>query len=519
MTDLNASTFRKSLFNKQDFTLTFELVPSRGGWSKGQSRIVSIAEKAAKDGRIHAVSLTENAGGHPALSPEVIGLEIKGMGLDVINHFSCKDKNRNQMESLLFALDREGLNNLLIITGDYPQKGYKGHPKPVFDLDSVQLIDLINSMNQGFLEPNKNNDSKKFKPSSFLKGVALSPFKYLHSELILQYTKLQRKIQAGADYIITQLGYDVRKFHEVLLYLEQNNTSIPILGNVFIPNLPVARLMHKGCIPGCIIPNQLYDEIVLESKSTDRGKKASLDRAAKLMAVLKGMGYDGAHIGGPGLSFNDLDYLITESDILAKNWRQLIPQLAYQHSDICYYYAKNHQTGLNHLQPHAPSKQKKTYGIGARYTIADFFHNLMFDPKGPLFHQAQKLCLALEEKGFSQHLMHAEHLVKLLLFQCRNCGDCRIQDLAYLCPQSGCAKYMLNGPCGGSNNGWCEVYPGQKKCFYVKMYRRLRKCNKLSELLNNFQPPRDWQFNNSSSWLNFFKEYSNNSSTSEEKGV
>ena len=61
------------------------------------------------------------------------------MGLDVISHFSCKDKNRNQIESLLFGWDRSGLHNLLVLTGDYPKPGFQGAPKPVFDLDSVQL--------------------------------------------------------------------------------------------------------------------------------------------------------------------------------------------------------------------------------------------------------------------------------------------------------------------------------------------------------------------------------------------
>ncbi len=77
----------------------------------------------------------------------MLGLEIKKMGLDVITHFSCKDKNRNQMESLLFGWDREGLCNLLVLSGDYPKKGFQGTPKPVFDLGSVQALHLISRMN------------------------------------------------------------------------------------------------------------------------------------------------------------------------------------------------------------------------------------------------------------------------------------------------------------------------------------------------------------------------------------
>ena len=66
-----------------------------------------------------------------------------------------------------------------------------------------------------------------------------------------------------------------------------------------------------------------------------------------------------------------------------------------------------------------------------------------------------------------------EHLIKFLLFACQDCGDCTLTSLGFLCPQSRCAKYLLNGPCGGSRDGWCEIYPGRRRCLYVKAYERL----------------------------------------------
>ena len=341
------SAFRRSLFDPEQFTLTFELVPSRGGHSKGHTRLMELARAAAADGRLQAVSITENAGGHPALSPEVLGQEIQALGLEVINHFSCKDKNRNQMESLLFGWDRQGLHNLLVLTGDYPQDGYQGRPKPVFDLDSVQVLDLVSQMNRGHIEASSPKAALEFTPTSFLKGVAVSPFKRLESELFLQYAKLHRKALAGADYIITQLGYDARKYHEVLLYLRLNNLNLPVLGNVFIPNLTVARLMHQGEIPGCIISDELYAQILAEAEGPDKGKKARLIRAAKLLAILQGLGFAGAHIGGPGLTFSDLDFVITLSQELAPHWQEYVPELSYWPADGAYYFEKDPATGLN----------------------------------------------------------------------------------------------------------------------------------------------------------------------------
>ena len=121
----NNSKFQRSLFDPGEFALTLELVPNRGGRSAAHVRALDFARDAATDGRLQAVSITENAGGHPALAPEVLGREILDLGLDVIIHLSCKDKNRNQIESGLFAWDRAGLRNLLVVAGDYPQRGYR----------------------------------------------------------------------------------------------------------------------------------------------------------------------------------------------------------------------------------------------------------------------------------------------------------------------------------------------------------------------------------------------------------
>jgi len=498
------SAFRRSLFDPDHFTLTFELVPSRGGHSKGQSRLMNLAREAVADGRLQAVSITENAGGHPALSPEVLGHEIQALGLEVINHFSCKDKNRNQMESLLFGWDRQGLHNLLVLSGDYPQGGYQGRPKPVFDLDSVQVLDLVSQMNVGHIEASHPHVSLEFTPTSFLRGVALSPFKRLPSELFLQYAKLHRKILAGADYIITQLGYDARKFHEVLLYLKQNNFDLPVLGNVFIPNLTVARLMHQGDIPGCVISDALYTQILAEAETPDRGKKARLIRAAKLIAILKGLGYAGAHIGGPGLTFTDLDFVITLSQELTPKWHALVPELSFWPENGAYFFNEDQATGLN--LPVASEESGQQSGFSLPYAFSHAVHTQFFEPGGAGFPLAKKVCLGLDQAGYDNLLMRIEHLTKLLLFGCQNCGDCRLADLAYLCPQSGCAKYMLNGACGGSSNGWCEVYPGRKRCFYVRIYERLKRHGLTETLKEGLKPPRDWSRHNTSSWLNFFRD-------------
>ncbi len=489
------SGFQRSLFDAEEFTVTFELVPSRGGRNREHDRTLDLACELANDGRIQAVSITDNAGGHPTLSPEVLGLEIMEVGLDVISHFSCKDKNRNEMESQLFGWDRRGLHNLLVISGDYPKKGYSGHPKPVFDLDSVHVVDMLNMMNKG------NYVNQCSHPTSFFKGVAVSPFKLTEAEQFMQYCKLHRKIAAGADFVITQLGFEARKYHEVLLYMQQNNLQAPILGSVFIPSLTLVDIIYKGGVPGCVIPERLYEILKKEGRAPDKGKKSRLHRAALILAVLKGMGYSGAHIGGPGLTMANFDYMLSTADQYKTDWQELIKELSFRSADSYYYYRKDETSGLNLPELHQVGNYDKFRPI---YSLARFIHNMAFEPGEALYNQSQKTCLALHRSFLKRPFATFEHISKFLLFDCRNCGDCTLSTHEYLCPQSGCAKYMLNGPCGGSRDGWCEVYPGKKRCLFVKTYERATTDNSQKKFKTGFEPPRNWELVNTSSWENFY---------------
>lgn len=494
------SRFLENLQDPRSFTLTFELVPGRGGKTREINRILALSRQLAVDRRFSAVSITENAGGHPALSPEVLGKEIRDLGTEVIIHFSCKDKNRNQMESLLFSWNRQGLHNLLVIAGDYPKQGYRGLPMPVFDLDTVQALDLLAFLNQ---ENEQGAESQRpgFSPTSFVKGVAVSPFKHLESELVMQYCKLQRKVAAGADFVITQVGYDARKFHELLLFMRQKKLSVPVIGNVFVPSLKVAQYMFEGRIPGCVMPESLYEQIQWEARSPDRGREARLLRAARLLALLQGLGYSGAHICGPCLRYEDLDFIVRSAAELLPGWRSLIREFSFWPGNAFYYYRADPDTGLN-LDDPAPRQARSSVDPG--FAVARWVHDLAFSPAGTLHDPMKKVCLAFANGRYENALARFEHINKAILFGCRNCGDCTLAELGFLCPQSGCAKYLLNGPCGGSRDGWCEVYPGKKRCFYVLVYERLRSLGREGEMASGFLVPRNWELNNTSSWINYF---------------
>jgi len=498
----NNSRFQRSLLDPDEFTLTLELVPSRGGRGAAHVRALNFARNAAADGRLQAVSITENAGGHPALAPEVLGREIMDLGLDVIIHLSCKDKNRNQIESGLFAWDRAGLRNLLVVGGDYPQRGYRGGAKPVFDLDTVHVLDLIGRLNREQPGRDRRNPAvQDLAPASFCKGVAVSPFKHLESELMLQYFKLQRKVANGADYVITQVGYDARKFQELLIFMRHNHLAAPVLGNVFVPTPGVAGLMHEGKIPGVELPDHYYAKFQQDFADTDGGRQKMLRRAARLLCVLQGLGYAGAHIGGPGLTFAELDFILAEREAVRADWPEFVREFSCWPEDSFHYYQKA-QGGL------ALNSEERTplpaAATSVLYAFSRWFHGQAFKDGGWLYSFMAGLCRRGDRGVGGGLLDRCEYLLKLLLYRCRHCGDCTLPELAFRCPQSGCAKNILNGACGGSRNGWCEVYPGRKKCFYVAVYQRLKKNGLERTLQAGFLPPRDWSLSETSSWVNFF---------------
>ena len=113
--------YEHSLYDANTFSVTWELVPGRGAYEKAQQDLMDAAVKAAASGRVHALTITDNPGGGPALSAEMLGAEIGRLGIDPLVHLTCKDKNRNQLESLLYGLERAGVRNLLVMTGDLPE--------------------------------------------------------------------------------------------------------------------------------------------------------------------------------------------------------------------------------------------------------------------------------------------------------------------------------------------------------------------------------------------------------------
>src|ERR1700679_611878 len=178
-------TLREKLNQPNRFLLGAELVSTRGGLAeKSGAKARAFAADLCGYSAMDWISVTDNAGGNPQLAPLAFGEPIRAAGKEVVIHLTCKDLNRNGLESQAWFLNSQGFHNILAMTGDYPISGSGGVAKPVFDIDSVALVAMLKQMNEGF-DPNDAHSGGKrarFGPTRFLIGAVSTNFKLREGE-------------------------------------------------------------------------------------------------------------------------------------------------------------------------------------------------------------------------------------------------------------------------------------------------------------------------------------------------
>lgn len=489
-----------------EFVITCEFVPGRGREGTSVEAALNFARDVAQGGpKIHAVSLTDNPGGNPAIAPDALAPEVQKLGLEALVHFSCRDRNRNAVESRLMALSRAGVNNLLVITGDYTAGGFEGNALSVFDLDSVQTIKYIKAMNEGLEIPGpKKGTTARLPKTDFFVAAGVSPFKYSEAELMPQFFKMEKKIAAGADVIIPQLGYDMRKFLEIKRYLTSRGLNTPILGNVYVLSYGAAKTMNAGGVPGCVVTDELLALLEAESKEADKGKAKRLERAAKMVAMFKGMGFAGVHIGGFALKTEDFRFIVNKAAELEPRWEEFIPEVSYSRKGEFYAFPppKTYRPAGADADPVAALDKAH---LKFSYRLSMMMHRLAFERKSLGCRIMTRYYQRIGDRSAMSRLSHVgEYMLKMMFFRCRDCGDCALAETAYVCPQGRCAKQQRNGPCGGSRDGMCEAYPNERRCAWTMVYERKKGAGQLEEMRKGYMPPRRAELSFTSGWANYF---------------
>src|SRR5262245_14374808 len=266
-------SLRERLEQSTRFLVGTELVSVRGGMAeRGAVKARTFANQLVEAADVDWISITDNAGGNPQLAPTALGKPILYAGKEVVIHLTCKDLNRNALESEAWLLHSEGFHNILAMTGDYPVAGNGGTAKPVFDIDSVALVSLLDQMNHG-LDPGdarRGVSRARFEQTDFLTGAVTTNFKLREGEVMPQYFKLAAKIRSGARFIVNQIGFDARKQSELIAYMAAHGMgATPLIGNVYLLNARVATRFRDGRIPGVVVTPALHDLCARHGASPD----------------------------------------------------------------------------------------------------------------------------------------------------------------------------------------------------------------------------------------------------------
>lgn len=490
------------------FVVAAELVTSRGLIGAGSGReLLETARELAMDPRIGVLSITDNPGGHAMLAPDTLGTDLVSRGQEVIIHLACKDWNRNALESRGWKLGSEGFRNVLALSGDYPVTGHRGLAEPVFDIDSVGLLRLLADMNEGL--PDERAAGARLERTDFFLGCVVTNHKRLEREVMPQYFKLRKKAEAGARFVINQIGWDVRKDDELLRWIRRERLPVRVLANVYLLSRAAARAFHKGRIPGVVVTDELLALAERHGAAPDKGRSFFVDLAARQVAVERGLGFDGVYLGGhmPAATFAEI--LERADAYVGDQWRDLARELQFPLADEFYLFERNPDTGLssdevNAAYRDAKRRRRTDLRVPLKYRLSRRLHEHVFASDAPLFGAGRAFYRAVEAApapvGKGVHAL--EQAAKVPMFGCRDCGDCSLPEIAYVCPESMCAKNQRNGPCGGTRDGLCEVY--DTECIWSQAYERLKAYGEEEGMLDGPVVVKDNALARTSAWANTF---------------
>lgn len=270
----------QSLFEARKFVVTTEVGPLKG---TDTTEIGEVAELLR--GRVDAANVTDQQSSVMRLGSLAVCHLLKEKGLDPVFQMTCRDRNRLALQSDLLSAYILGIENVLAITGDLPALGDHPQAKPVYDLDSVQLLWVINKLNEGY---DMIGNELKGKPN-FFPGAVVNPGADPGAAFELQIIKMEKKIAAGARFFQTQAVYDIDAFAKFMKRVEGFN--IPVLAGVIpLKSVGMARFMNRN-VAGVFVPEELIDEMAKAEDKTRTG----IEIAGNIIKELKDM-CQGVHI-------------------------------------------------------------------------------------------------------------------------------------------------------------------------------------------------------------------------------
>lgn len=274
-----------TLFDEGTFVVTGEVGPIKGAVSRDKRIDPTCAREAGfLQDCTHAVNVTDNQSAVMRLGSLAASVGLKQRGIEPVYQLTCRDRNRIALQSDLLTAYSLGIDNVLLITGDHIQLGDHKEAKPVFDLDSVQLIRMAMGLREGHDITGNNIEN----PPDMAYGAVVNPN---YDPLDLQLIKMRKKVDAGAEFFQTQAVYDPAVFERFIRKAEAFGRPIQV-GVVVLKSPQMGKFMNEN-VSGIQVPQSWIDEIGGVDKS-DRKKKAA-EMMGRFLRDIKPMA-QGVHI-------------------------------------------------------------------------------------------------------------------------------------------------------------------------------------------------------------------------------
>lgn len=255
--------------SRGEFVITAEVCPPKGC---DTSLFIHHSRELAKI--IDAINVTDNQGANMRISPLAASFLLLREGVEPILQLTCRDRNRLALQSELLGAAALGITNILALTGDHISFGDHKNGKSVFDLDSVQLLNTIKCLENGFDLAGKKLEGTPI----FFTGAAAAPEA---EPFELTLFKLRKKAAAGAQFFQTQAVFQpdkLRRFADAVMPLEVK----VITGILLLKSAAMARFINKN-IPGLRVP----DELVTELENSANPAETGIEIACRIARAVK----------------------------------------------------------------------------------------------------------------------------------------------------------------------------------------------------------------------------------------
>ncbi|MHB1376501.1 MAG: methylenetetrahydrofolate reductase [Candidatus Humimicrobiaceae bacterium] len=279
------SNLQKSL-EAGKFAVTCEIGPPKGTDISEVKEIARILK-----GLVDAINVTDLQSSVMRLGALAVSHLLIDMGMEPVFQMTCRDRNRLSLQSELLSSYVLGIRNVLALTGDYTTMGDHPQAKPVYDLDSVSLLWTMKKLESGFDIAGKELQGKPV----FFKGAVFNPGADTRQAIELQLLKIQKKIDAGAQFFQTQAIFDNVSFEKFMERVQKLDVKTPILaGIVLLKSEKMAAYMNKF-VPGINVP----DSIINKMASTQDKIPAMIEITTELIEKVKPF-VQGIHIQALG---------------------------------------------------------------------------------------------------------------------------------------------------------------------------------------------------------------------------